>query len=175
MNNISPINAGINRFLNGIASVTSYAVDKSGTLVAPSVLGYLGGWFAGVGSHIGAFQGLTSGLYHVCVIRPAANYINANIGTTPDNISYKTANVFRTVGVVSEVAVPIILTSYYSKQVTENLFSCLDEDGLVKWFLTSPENHQYTWYMAMGVSVLPIAMQHLISHWRSENEANKRK
>lgn len=174
-NNAISLSATINRSLNTITSATSYILEKGDVIIAPAVLAYVGGWLTGVGSQIGIFQGTVSGIYYIVIHKPCANYIKKNEGKNPDNLQPETVKMLNVVGVIAEIAVPIVLTSYCGSAVTTKALSYLEEGGMLKWILTSTPSRSYTWMMGLLVNIAPTVCQHFISAWREEDEASKKR
>ncbi len=168
------LNARINQSLNGIGAAGEYLFSKCGTVVAPAVLGGIGGWLTGVGVPIGVFQGTASGIYHIAVHTPAREYIKRNEGKGAYDIHYKQARFFEAVGVIAGIAVPIFLTYCYGGKTACKLTAFLAEDGRIRYFLESRSARHYTVITGILVNIAPAIVQHVVSWWREQDERNKK-
>ncbi|KIA77681.1 hypothetical protein DB43_FZ00100 [Parachlamydia acanthamoebae] len=169
----SSTNAIINNGLNGIASAGLFVIEKSGNLLAPATVGYIGGRFVGVGN-VGLIQGVYSGIYHSMIYNPIKRYVDRNTGEGPDQIHPKTCNFLMFVSLIAETALPIILASY-SSQIVNNAISTLPKGGIVRWLLESTVKREYTFLTGIGVSIAPILVQHGLSWLNEANETSKRR
>jgi hypothetical protein len=174
-NNRGTLNAYINNGLNGMSNFGIFILNKSGTLVAPAVLGSIGGWLTGVGSQIGLFQGLTSGVYHVMIHKPVSTYVANNEGNGKDDIHPKTARFLQLIGLVAGIAVPILITYYCGAGVMNKISSKLGDESYAKWLIGSEGTRDYSLVTGIAVNIAPALVQHWISWWRDEDETNKRK
>lgn len=170
-------NAWVNWGLNGIGEGTVSLLDKGSTVIAPAVLGYVGGWGTGVGVQVGLFQGMTSGVYHRFVHIPFQKYIKNNTDKTskdPNRISRNAADFYECVGVVAGIAVPILVT-YYCRNTVTNMTDHLAPEGWTKWLLSSTKTRDYSALMGVAVNLFPTIAQHWISKWRHVDDENKKK
>lgn len=168
------LNAFINQGLNGMSNASAYVLRRGGTVLAPTVLGYMGGWLTGAGSHVGFFQGAASGGYHVVVHSPVSAYIERNKGKGPYDIQPDTAQFLKIIGTIAGVCVPILLTNYFGKTAMEKGMAFLAPDGAIRWLIESKPTRQYTWLLGLAVNIAPALAQYWISLWREEDQANKK-
>lgn len=167
--------AVINQSLNGIVASSTYLLNKGGHVIAPAVLGYTGGWLTRVGPGKGLIQGLTSGVYHIVIYRPAVNYIQHNKGEGPDKLQEETVNFWKVIEGIAGIAVPILVTKYFGDLIVDRLTSMMSEKGTLRWLLTIENPRDYTVMMGILVNIAPAISQHWISAWREEDKSNKKK
>lgn len=164
----------INAGLTVIGEASTYLLDKSGHLIAPMILGNIGGRMMGVSAQVGLIQGLSSGVYHAVVHVPFQRYVAKNTGPAKDQISEKAANFFKFMGVICGVVMPIIFTARYGQAMADKMVSYLPEKGLIRWCLVSDKRKEYSVFNAVMVNVMPTIAQHVISFWRKEDQRNRR-
>lgn len=170
-------NAWVNWGLNGIGEAATYVLDNGSTVIAPTVLGYMGGRITGVGAQVGLLQGLTSGAYHRFVHVPFQKYVRENTDPTSkdsNKIGKNASDFFVCVGMVAGIAVPIFVTYCARDTITKGMDAHLAPDGWTKWLLTSNTTRVYTPLMGIAVNLAPTIAQHWISGWRNIDNQNKK-
>lgn len=119
------INTVFIRSINGIADGAEYLVKHTGGIVIPTTLGALGGCLVGVGTSLGAFQGFIGGTLHSLLISPISRYVDQNAGEQPDQIHQNARCFLKTVGIVSGVALSILVTANYGDALLRKSASLL--------------------------------------------------
>lgn len=167
------ISGVINRGLNGIGEGSLYVLDSVGSFIAPSALGYIGGWVTGVGVQVGILQGLSSAAYYRLIHIRFQKYIDKNTGDGADEISQRTAYFFKGIGIIASIAMPIVFT-FYTASYANRAAASLTEGGLAKWLFTSTPTRPYTFVAGFVLNWCPTLVQHWISFCRNVDDSGKK-
>jgi len=160
--------ATVARGLNLMADAVSYTMKKAGKVVAPTLLGAVGGYLTGVGARLGGFQGATAGAFYSCVLIPAGSYIRAHGGNDEDQIHDNTQGLLYTVGVVSETVAPIFITMYYGEGVLNAVGNRLPES--VSWLVyPAATGVAYTATRGFFTNIAPAMAQYFIEGLRASD------
>lgn len=173
-NNVSTFNGYINRSLNAFASASEYCFNRGGTVIAPGVLGAMGGWLTSIGVGRGLLQGVVSGTYHAVIHVPIANYVAKNTGEGEDQIHRGTAYFIGAIGTIAGVAVPIIFTAYCGNTIVDGALAYFPADGNIRWVLESGNSRSYTLIRGALVNISPALVQYWISAWSEVDRLGKK-
>jgi hypothetical protein len=161
------INSSVNYVLNAGGLAGFYLLKNVGTVIAPAILGNIGGRMIGIGGHIGLMQGAASAAYHTIVHVTIQSHVNRNEGDPKQGkISPKSARFYRGMGMICTIAVPILFTWYFAPRV--DAFCKSMPEGIVKKLVYSEKTKDYGLLTAISTSIAPAVAQHLISFLRKE-------
>lgn len=163
------ITTSINYMIDMSGKAGSYAFRTVGIIIAPAILGHIGGRLTGAGAQIGLLQGAVSATYHNVIHIPIQKYIHANTGypnPKKGEISPESARFFRGVGFICSLAAPILVTWYCAPMLNK---ACQRlPEGFFKKLMVSENKKEYGILTAISIAVAPIMTQHLISFLRKD-------
>jgi|ERR1700722_11496454 len=157
-------NASVARTLNAGADLIGYLIPPK--MIAPTLLGAIGGWLVGVGPKMGLLQGIATGVTYSWVLKPIANYVSENSGPGPNQINAKACGLLAVVGAVVETAGPILVTMYIGSKCITATTPYLP--SFVNWILSTEPTAEYNLFRGLFVSVAPAIAQHAIENLRSK-------
>ncbi len=138
----SPIAHTLNSFTNDILQDT-----------VPSIIsGAAMGWLVGVGPALGVFQGLTTSLGKVFLIKPILYYVSTHKSINPD-----TKEILGIVLKILEIVSPIYLTLHKGLECIESAKPYLPK--LITWLKSNGSTAKYTFFKGVMVKYAPTIIR----------------
>lgn len=178
------INNAFISVLNKTGDCSAWAMDKfewgikkTGRLVVPTAIGALEGLifsnFFGlskIGPQMGAVQGMFNGVVWSWIICPAGNYVERNSGRGENQIHQNAQSFLNCVGVISQVALPLLLTKYAGPTLAS-----LASTVMPAWMGFAKDLPEYTLLGGFLMSAAPLVSSLLLDPLLKKEEMERMK
>jgi hypothetical protein len=173
------VSGTINNALNVAADLGETSLNFTGkglkaglNVVAPTLLGWIGGRMTGIDPKVGAFQGCLAGLSYTCIVKPGTTYVKQNRGEGPDKIHQNTCDFLTVLAIIGEIAIPILLTKYFGKAILNYGGSLLPQH--LQWIVVPSASATYTVFRGFLTNIAPSVTQLSIDYLTEKSDKNRK-